>query len=55
MVQFFIENNFLVNKFGIDERIQYNEHDTLCPRSSYPLYIVTHFIEWVTTSWTDSI
>ena len=26
----------------------------MCPRSSYPFYIVTYFIKWVTSSWTDS-
>ena len=26
-----------------------------CPRSSYPFYIGTYFIERVTTSWIDSI
>ena len=25
---------------------------TVCPRSSYPLYSVSYFIKWVTTSWT---
>ena len=25
------------------------------PRSSDPFYIVTYYIDWVTTSWTDSI
>ena len=28
--------------------------NTICPRSSYPFYIVTHYIEWVTNSWTHS-
>ena len=28
---------------------------TICPRSSDPFNIVTYFIKWVTTSWTDSI
>ena len=28
---------------------------TVCPRSSYPFYIVTNYIKWVTTSWTDGI
>ena len=28
---------------------------TICPRSSDPFYIVTHYINWVTTSWTDGI
>ena len=26
---------------------------TVCPRSSDPVYIVTYYIEWVNTSWTD--
>ena len=25
----------------------------VCPRSSYPFYIVTYYIKWVTTSWID--
>ena len=28
---------------------------TVCPRSSDPLYIVSYYIKWVTTSWTHSI
>ena len=28
---------------------------TVYPRSSYPFYIVTYYIKWVTTSWTDGI
>ena len=28
---------------------------TVCPRSSDPFYIVTYYIKWVTTSWTDGI
>ena len=27
---------------------------TVSPRSSDPFYIVTYYIKWVTTSWTDS-
>ena len=27
----------------------------MCPRSSDPLYIITYYIIWVTTSWTYSI
>ena len=30
-------------------------HNTVCPRSSDPLYIVTYDKKWVTTSWTYSI
>ena len=26
----------------------------MCPRSSYPFYIVAYYnVKWVTTSWTD--
>ena len=28
--------------------------NTVCPRISDPFHIVTHFIKWVTSSWTDS-
>ena len=28
---------------------------TICLRSLDPIYIVTYYIKWVTTSWTDSI
>ena len=28
---------------------------TVCPRSYGPFYIVTYYIEWVTTSWTYSM
>ena len=27
----------------------------LCPRSSGPFYILTYYMKWVTTSWTDGI
>ena len=27
----------------------------VCPRSSYPFYIVSYYIKWVTTYWTYSI
>ena len=27
---------------------------TVCPRSSDPFYVVTYYIKWATTSWTDS-
>ena len=26
---------------------------TICPGSSDPFFIVTYYIKWVTTSWTD--
>ena len=28
---------------------------TVCPGSSDPFYIVTYYINWVTTSWTHGI
>ena len=28
--------------------------DTVCPRSLYPFYVVTHYIKWAKTSWTYS-
>jgi len=28
--------------------------NTVCPRSSDQFYVVTYYIKWVTTSWTDS-
>ena len=28
---------------------------TVCPRNSDPFYIITYYINWVTTSWTDGI
>ena len=27
---------------------------TICPRSRYTFHIVTYYIKWVTTSWTDN-
>ena len=27
---------------------------TICPRSSDPIYILSYYIKWVTTSWTQS-
>ena len=32
-----------------------DRQNTVCPRSSDPFYLVTYFIKWVTTSWTNSI
>ena len=29
--------------------------NTVCPRSSDPIYIVSYYIKWVTTSWTHSM
>ena len=28
---------------------------TVCPRNRDPFYIVTYYIKWITTSWTDGI
>ena len=30
-------------------------YNTVCPKSSDPFCIVTYYIKWVTTSWTDGI
>ena len=30
-------------------------NDTVCPRSSYPIYVETYYLKWVITSWTDGI
>ena len=29
--------------------------DTICPGSSDPFYIVSYYINWVTTSWTHGM
>ena len=39
-------NVFLFKIFSISKKV-----DSICPRSSYPSYIVTYYIKWVTTSW----
>ena len=34
--------------------VEADNHDcTMCPKSSDPIYVVTYYIKWVTTSWTD--
>ena len=33
--------------------LEYHQSN-MCPRSSDPIYIVTYYIEWITTSWTHS-
>ena len=30
-------------------------YNTVYPRSGYPFYMVGYYVNWVTTSWTDSI
>ena len=35
------------------KRIWKHRKATVRPRSSDPFYIVTYYIKWVTTSWTD--
>ena len=37
------------------ERRRLDHIYTICPRSSYPIYIVRYYIKWVTTSWTYNI
>ena len=45
-----VEQNYkYANIFGIRQYV------TVCPGSSYPFYIVSYFIKWVTTSWTYGI
>ena len=40
----------------LKRKIKYQDlSSTICPRSSDPSNIVTYYIKWVTTSWTDSI
>ena len=34
--------------------IYQHNSDTICPRSSDPIHIVTYYIRWVITSWTQS-
>ena len=34
-------------------RVRYLKQYTVCSRSSDPFCIVTYYIKWVTTSWTD--
>ena len=45
-----INNIFKLNAEGRKDHIY-----TMCPRSSYPIYIVRYYIKWVTTSWTYKI
>ena len=56
-------NNFAAIKIKMLKlkRIEHNRvtkfmvsADNICPRSSYPFYIVTYYIKWVIASWTDS-
>ena len=30
-------------------------NDTVCQRSSYPIFVVSYYIIWVIASWTDGI
>ena len=53
-----LKSNFENKAFSQKMRIQLDPDPTphlhpVCQRSSDPLYIVTNYIEWVTTSWTD--
>ena len=40
--------------FGMFKRVFFVVKEYECPRSSDSFYIVTYYIKWVTTSWTDS-
>ena len=47
-----VEENIL--KLLISCKIVTGTIATVCPRSSYPIYVITYYIKWVITSWTDS-
>ena len=42
------------NSIDIIGFFTYDDYCTVCPGSSDPVYIVTYYIKWVTTSWTHS-
>ena len=46
----FMDNNWTNERISIP-----STRYTVCPRSSYQLYIVPYYIKWATTSWTYSI
>ena len=37
----------------MERRSDSSSSSTVSPRSSDPFYIVTYYMNWVTTSWTD--
>ena len=39
----------------ISKKYGQNDNITVCPGSSDSFYIVTYYMKWVTTSWTDGI
>ena len=38
----------------VEKKTKKKKKNTIRPRSSDPIYVVTYCIKWVTTSWTDS-
>ena len=46
--------NYIDNKCNMKTKLRNIVVPTLCPRSLVPLDIVTCYIKWVKTSWTDS-
>ena len=45
--------------FGVQRlhalQIRQEVQGTICPISNDPFYLVTYYIKWVTTSWTEGI
>ena len=53
---FNIFESMILSEFEEEKNVQQiKNYDTVCPRSSDPIYIVSYYIKWVTTSWTYSI
>ena len=58
---FFVIQSFVVQKKRSNlsatkirsNREKADKKNTECPRGSDPFYIVTYYMKWVTTSWTD--
>ena len=44
-----------IKKYSLHHHLSRKIRLTVCPRSSYPFYIITYNIKWVTSSWTDGI
>ena len=53
-ISFTLSLSNFINYIGFDSLNTPNLIHTVCPRSSYPFYIVTYCLKWITTSWTYS-
>ena len=40
--------------YSVSNFLYWTQIDTISPIRSYPFYLVTYYIKWVTTSWKDS-